>query len=274
MGTDTKQKPKKERPQKYMFDLYRFDEEEEEEEEEGPVPVYTEEDMALRVQKTHDDAFQKGRSEALEESRNSQEQQITKLLNRFSQELKVVVDAEKKRNKKFEQDAIRLAQATFQSLFPAMIAREGLNEIMDVVEKVISEREETAEITIHVSSKLVENMTTRVAEHHVLKSYNITVEEGPNLSHGDCKIKWAHGGAVRSASDIVENMEKEFEKLLGKSDKDDSLNEKTPSKKVVGKDIKDKKDKVAAPAPEEESKAEDAGKDDEPAVNEKGDDNE
>ena len=219
MVTDTKDK----KPKKFMFDLYCFDQEDEDnEEDQGPPLVYTEDDLEKKVAEASEKAFQKGFAQAAEESKNNQEEYIGKLLNKLTQDVKTLYDTEEKRRSKFVQDSIVLAMASFQSLFPAMLEREGQEELQKFMEDVISRHDESSEIRIQVAPDNVENLYQRIKDHPVLKNYMITVIQNDKLGQADCRIQWAHGGAIRNVSEIVKNIESEFRSYLD-PEKDDKI---------------------------------------------------
>ncbi len=203
----------KEKLQRFMFDLNIFDEDyiEEVEEEEPPPPTFSEEEL----EQARKEAFAKGRAEALEESRQSREQYIAQQLEKIASTLPGLFTAEEMREKAYENESVALALMAFRKLFPALNAAQGFEEIKEMLTAVLDSQHQQSEIKIEVEPDAVDGIREHLETiSKRLGTGRFEVSGNEALGTGDCKVAWKDGGAVRDATGLAREIEKQLEQML------------------------------------------------------------
>jgi len=201
---------------KYFFDLHNFDEEHIVEpviDEIPPPPVFNEDDMA----RSRREGFNEGKREGLNEAAASRERQVANLLDKVAQEVGVLFLAEDARMGLYETETVALAKSIFAKLFPALNAREALQETEYMIVQVLEEHRSQPEIRIEVHpdfcADIEAHITTILSKSH--SSGKCLVIGHPDLSPGDCRMSWHSGGAERNVSSLSEKIMKIFDQTLG-----------------------------------------------------------
>lgn len=201
---------------KFFFDMNIFDAPPKEEIVENlppPPPVYSEEELAV----AKDMSFEQGRQQGQKEQVESREQYIAVTLDTIAQNFSKLFAAETIRESIFEKEALRLAIAMLDVLYPSLEDKIGTEEVRKVVEKTLTDHRKTKEIVIKVSAGLkgeIEAMITRIRrdEHDEVLW---RVQEDPGLAAGACSLEWSDGGAVRDSVRTARDIRKNLENLLG-----------------------------------------------------------
>lgn len=209
---DTKEKTRK--PQKFLFDMNCFDEGYVEEviPEEPPPPVFSEQE----VEAARKEGYERGRREAAAEAQASRERHIADLLGTIGKNFRTLFDAETAREGRFEREAVELARTIFTRLFPALNARQGPDEVEEVIATVLESRKEAQEIVIEVHPDYSESIAKRLENTagSLQGGARISVSGNAALGPGDCRMNWNDGGARRDATGIAEEIHRQLEQLL------------------------------------------------------------
>lgn len=204
--------PRKEK--KFFFDNIHFDEPEEEEiiEEEPPPPTFSEEELA----NARKESFELGKRDGLTQAHNSFEKQTEVLLEVIARDIQTLFQEEDARARLYEAEAVRLSDAIFKKLFPVLNERHGLDEIHNVIEKIITDQPEAPEIQLFVAPDFVDKISQHVAENEHISNLpgTISVKADPRLEAGDCRLSWKEGGGLRDISRLSSQIAKEIELLL------------------------------------------------------------
>lgn len=200
-------------PKKFFFDEHIFDEDHEEEieEETPPPPTFSEEELEAAKK----DSYDKGFARASEEAEQSREKFIAEQLEKISKDTATLFSAEQEREKRYESEALRLAMAIFERLFPALNEEKGLDEIRKFIEQVFAANDCPPKIKIIVRPDDVDDIqahTDKLAAH--LKPGQITVAGDETLGAGDCRLLWDNGGAERSANRLAGQIGAYLEEML------------------------------------------------------------
>ncbi len=205
-----------EKDRKFFFDVNIFDappKEEVVEELPPPPPSFSEEELAA----ARDLAFEQGRQKGQRDEKESREQFVAQTLEQIAQNFSHLFAAETLRENIFEREALKLAIASLDLLFPSLNDKIGHAEVMKVVEKTLADHRKTKEITIKVPEGMkgeIENLISRIraAEHEEVLW---RVNEDPSLSPGDCTLEWSDGGAVRDSVRTARDIRRNIEALFG-----------------------------------------------------------
>jgi len=201
---------------KFMFDVHVFDAPPKEEIVEDlppPPPTFSEEELAA----AKDMAFEQGRMQGHKEERESREQYIATLLDTVSQNFSQLFAAETMREIVFEKEALRLAVAALDLLFPSLDEKLGHGEAYKIIEKTLIAHRKTKEITIQVSPGTkgeIEALITRIREgEHEDVSWRVV--EIADMPPGGAVLEWSDGGAVRDSARAAAEVRRQLVALFG-----------------------------------------------------------
>lgn len=205
--------------EKFFFDKNIFDEEDIEEEivEEPPAPTFSEDELEQARKEAADTAYELGMKKGIEDTLNSIEQQTANTLDSVIHQIHPLLEEEAVREKRFEEEVIRLVLIVFTKLFPHLIEAHSQDEISLLVHEALTSQDAQTHIEISVYPSLKEHIVRHVAE--VEKTIG-TVErckviENENISIGSCQIRWQDGGALKNMNIIAEQIITHLQKLLG-----------------------------------------------------------
>ncbi len=198
----------------FFFNMHNFDEEnvtEPVEEEEPPPPTFSEEELATARQA----AYESGRKDALAEAQASTNSKIAALMEQINLSILSLFEKEDERAALYEAEAIRLTQKTLQKLFPVLERNNGLDEILAVIEKTFAEHSAHNDIIIELHEDYADAVAREIKKSlNVPEHATLTVKPLKNIPPSDCTIRWAQGGAQRTASALAENIALYAEQLL------------------------------------------------------------
>ena len=203
---------------KFLFDHHIFDAPEvEEEEDPSLLPIlFTEEQM----EQAKKESYAKGHKDGVEESRISRESHIADILKAIASALPALQKAESARELAYEHEVLSLVLLVVRKILPHFVLREGSNEIFHVLERVLQDVRGQNEILIEVPTGLISEIEAYLQTLHAhQESVRYSVREDDSLRHGDCKVYWRDGGAVRQASALLAEIESSLALLLEDSQK-------------------------------------------------------
>lgn len=202
---------------RYFFDLNNFDEPEVEEVDPDappPPPVFSLEEMIA----ARENSFEDGKNTGLEEARVSREQYIAEQIQRVKESFEGLIAAEKSRDDVFEREVVALCQEIFTKAFPAMNRREGLNEVLSVVHGVLHQHASPGNIQVMVPADEVEEVAARLnVLAKMIEGFDptrLSVEAGPDLQKGSCKVRWKDGSAQRDHKGLADAILSRLEQTL------------------------------------------------------------
>lgn len=199
---------------KFLFDLNIFDDdyvEEPEEPEEPPPPVFSEEELEV----ARKEGYERGVKEATDREKGSREQFIAGQIEMLAQNFPKIFEAEKERERRFEEDALHLALCMLRKLFPLYNERFGFGEVLDVVSETLSSYEKTSVVKIEVSPDISEDLGKHLAG--IISQYGeerVEIVSAEDVVVGNCRVSWKDGGAVRNVTALAREIEESIEKLL------------------------------------------------------------
>lgn len=203
---------------KFLFDVNIFDAPPKEEIDENlppPPPTFSEEELAA----AKDIAFEQGRQQGQKEQTESREQHVAQLLGAIAENFSRLFAAETLRENIFEKEALKLAIASLDVLYPTLNEKLGHGEVHKIIEQTLTAHRKTKTIVINVPIGLkseIEVLITRIrANEHEAVLWQVT--EDPNLGFGDCTLEWSDGGAVRDSVRTARDIRRNIEALLGVS---------------------------------------------------------
>lgn len=202
---------------KFMFDVHNFDEREEDDadfEEEAPPPPppsFSQEELeAARIA-----AYEQGKSDGLAEALNSFEMQVTDTLAIIRDNFSILFDAEDRRNRIFEKEAVELCQAVFAKAFPVMNEQFGMDGVKQAVSHILETVREQPEVVIDVPPAYVERVQAHIdGLLHLADGPRCTIRANAALQDGECRMAWTNGSAIRNPAALAEQIQERIEHLL------------------------------------------------------------
>lgn len=204
----------KKKTNKFLFDLNIFDEDFEEEVQEEdvppPPPTFSEEELEAARR----EGYERGRKDALEESARSREQYVASQLEEITRKLPALFEAERQRERRYEDEAVIVATLAFRKTFPALNARHGLDEVLAVIRDTLRGLEGRKKIVIEVATDAADGVDERLADIASGMALDIEIRGAGDLSDGGCRLRWEDGGAVRDADSIARAIEDRIQTTL------------------------------------------------------------
>lgn len=196
------------RNKKFLFDVHNFDEPQPEEEEEYVEPTYSEEELNSARQEGH----KAGREEALEEARISRDKKNSELLETIAAHLEKLLAQEDRRAASYETEAVALSTEIFNHTFPALNAALGPQEIVKLIQKVLTEHEDQEGIEVNLNPEETEAVQNHLKD--LPHAHRLKIRAGEEIEHGGCDIRWPDGGARRTPVQQADEIRSALERLL------------------------------------------------------------
>jgi flagellar assembly protein FliH len=198
--------------EKYFFNANIFDEDRiDDANAEPPPPVFSEAELDAAKQKS----LQEGRRVAAEEAKASREQFIAQLLQKIEQDLPTLFAAEQKRERTYEQEAVRLTLYLFEKLFPLYNEKQGFAELKDAMTHVLRRQENQKQITVVVAPSCAKEIEKHIATlGFSAPGREFTVKGDETLAEGAFRLSWSDGGAVRDSEALAEEIKASLQQVL------------------------------------------------------------
>ena len=210
----------KNKPQKFLFGLNIFDEPEEDEADAvAPPPTYSQEELDEAVRQAASKAHAEGRKEAFKEAGESLDRQVADVLEAIASNIGSLAEAEHNRERKYEQESVRLSLAVFKKIFPRIHEKYGFEELSHILEKTITHQEVQSKIVIEVPAIAQSGVQGFIekAFPSPAQAQKLTVIANEKLPHGSCNLTWSDGGAIRDTQAIADEITRLMEEALAGS---------------------------------------------------------
>lgn len=245
--------------EKFLFHMNNFDEGLLEDEG-PPAPVFSE----AELEQAKSVAYEKGRAEALQESKTSRAQAVAETLEKIAAAGNNLFGQEKQREMHFQQDALALCLGALRRVFPIYNKHHGFGEIQAQIESILQSHNGKSALQIHVAEDYVEGIegfVAKIVEKNDALSFKVIGDD--TLHDGAVQMSWADGGAVRDTTKMAEQIENALQEVLAGSpanrhdgvenNSDDAL---TASEGAPENDAQDKiQDNMTAEPPEAEAQS-------------------
>lgn len=187
-------------------------EEPEVEEEEEQAPTFSEEELeAARTE-----GFAAGKEEGRKEAAEATEQRLLETVEATCQELAQIFNAQAEANQEIAKEMIEISTVIAKKMFPDLNARNALGEVERVVQDTLKAITDEPRAQIMVHTDLREPLTERLAAMTQRAGFEGKVFVNPDttVKHGDCRVEWSHGAAVRDSETMLELIDEIIERNL------------------------------------------------------------
>jgi hypothetical protein len=190
---------------KFLFDLNDFDEEavaKKLAEEEPPLPSFSEEEL----EQEKAEAFQKGRLNGIDEERNNILEKTHNTLTDFPRALNDLLAQETQRQEQFINDSIAMTLDALKKSFPNIYDLSHVNDLKTALTKYLKHEIDGNSLLITVNEELRKPIEEHIQQLGVDNADKIQVKGAKDLASGHMNIKWDHGGAIWSPTNIHEKI--------------------------------------------------------------------
>lgn len=120
-----------------------------------------------------------------------------------------------------EAEAVEVALSISRKLAPALIAREPLAEIEQLVTQVLTQVRSAPHVVVRIGDDLIEPASARLLKLAEERGYSgrLVLLPQPDLAADDCLIEWADGGVVRDRAAIEDRITEAVARYLGRTAK-------------------------------------------------------
>jgi flagellar assembly protein FliH len=212
---------------KYMFDLdfgpppanrpkaaepsedsYQADDEP----EPPPPPSFTEEDLQV----VREAAYEEGHRNGVAEANETQQALLAASLERVSNALAMLDNAQADANDANQRVAARVAMAVLKKVLPAACEQNAFEEIVRTVHECLGHVLDEPRIIVRVDSALVDPMRERLEQTAVEHGFEgrVVVQADPRVGIGDCRVEWTDGGAERDQARLIADIETAVNRAL------------------------------------------------------------
>jgi len=228
--------------EKFFFHMNVFDEDIEEEEEEieedlpPPPPTFSEEELEAARQ----EGYARGHAEATKEQQESRSKFVADTLNTIASQIQTLFDAEEKREKTFETEALTLSIAVLEQILPYYLHEHGFDDLKDHLKGIIADGHGHGEILVEVAPDMTDAITAfmgKLAEKHSDLRFKVKGHE--SLSECAVQLSWNDGGAFYDANAMAEQALAKMKEVLSDG-VDEALPEGLAEDQPNGHDESDK----------------------------------
>lgn len=186
--------------------------EHEPEPEPEPAPVFSEDQMRY----AREEEYQKGYSQGLEEARQSVDNTVAGLVKQMMVQVDALLAAEQENRVRMQHVAIQTVVASIKKLWPSVVARAGLDTVLETVQQALESNAEETRLVIRVHDTMLDPVINRLPEIQEQKAFagKIIVLSDPAVGTGDCKVEWADGGMERLGRDLSAQLDHAVERIL------------------------------------------------------------
>ncbi|NDE90226.1 MAG: hypothetical protein EB059_03685 [Alphaproteobacteria bacterium] len=185
-------------PQRFMFDT-SFDLEALKAVQEKKAPtVFSEEEMALAKEQSHDQGFVAGKEAAMRDLKNHQHEILANIQLIFER----MADEVWKGSAEKKQASGEIALAIARKIIPDFIRKNGVQEITAAVESCVTDMINEPRMVLRISDAQFDDVSREINALTARIGYagKMIILADSTLTENDCRLEWADGGMERSVN--------------------------------------------------------------------------
>lgn len=170
-----------------------------------PPPTFSEEELAAAREEAHKEGF----AAAMGEAESATERLISLSLSAIAAQMQQVEKRQAEANAERVADSINVARTIIKKMFPELVQKAGLDEIIGVIEDCVSKIDKPIRVVVRVFPEAVEPLRARIDETAKNAGFEgkMIVSGDPRIAPGDCRIEWGEGGAERDVGRIADEID-------------------------------------------------------------------
>lgn len=183
------------------------------EDEKPPEPTFN----AQQLEEARLQGYREGRLAGNEEATSSSEAEIARLVTDIAGRLPALCAAQAEANDRLQRDGATLMAAIARKILPAMVERNGLDEIEALLATCLRTLIDQPKIVVRVGARHSENIATHLADAAAASGFDgrFMVEADDTMGPSDCRISWQSGGLERRAEAIWQQVDAAVGRYLG-----------------------------------------------------------
>lgn len=161
-----------------------------------PKPLYTDDDLAAARREGQEAGFRMGQEQAARQI----DAQVATTLAAAAERLGGLERAMQASVEQIKADATQVALAAAGKLAPALIERQPLDELMQMVSDCLRQMPAEPRVVIRVADPLVDALQAHVQDMAAGIGFagQLVLLGEDDIAIGDCRVEWADGGAERN----------------------------------------------------------------------------
>lgn len=186
-----------------------------------PPPTFSEEELARARQNAYAEGHAKGDAEGYERGRaeieDSNQTAVADALVRLADGVEQLLADRDTLNAERTGQPARIALAVVEKLFPVTLGRHGAQELEEFVAACLAEAVDEARLTVRINDGLADELRPVIGELATQRGFagRLVVMGDSALGPSDARIEWAEGGAERNTRQLLADIERAAERLLG-----------------------------------------------------------
>ncbi|WP_421781103.1 hypothetical protein [Kiloniella litopenaei] len=179
--------------------------------EEAPLPegAISAENLELEKQTAYAEGFAAGQIDAQNHADETANAQISQSINQITQQLQVLQTAQQSQVQDLQSVSMEVVLTAIKKLFPSLVDNTSLDEIILVFRECLDRLPQEPRLVIRVSDTTLDDVQEKleqVAKQSGFNGHLVFLSE-PGMMAGDVRVEWAEGGAERTATELLEEIE-------------------------------------------------------------------
>ncbi|MDD7910149.1 MULTISPECIES: FliH/SctL family protein [Pseudovibrio] len=194
---------------RFLFDTSEKEAEAQQALAEPAEPTITMSEHAALLRQAEEQAFERGRAEAITGMEAQEEGRRTAIAQDIAVALKDLIERVEQVSKEQEKGAVALCFLIARRLCAHLVAREPLGEVVALMNECLKPLRRVPTISIEVPEQDAPALEKMLGEIAGVNGYTgrIHVSGKPGLMRGDCRIEWPEGGIIRDRRKTNEHIE-------------------------------------------------------------------
>jgi flagellar assembly protein FliH len=178
----------------------------------APQLLYTENDL----ESAKAEAFQRGQTHGLDESKKALEKVLVDLVDRALQVVHSLLQQETQRDVVAKEIALKSSLSVIRRFWPQLLQMHSLETIERTLRDTLATNNDETRIVLRVHDSLLDSVIQRLPHIKEQEAFNgkIIVIADDAVLPGDCKVEWADGGLEKLGQSLSIKLEEVFTRLI------------------------------------------------------------
>ncbi|WP_120496203.1 FliH/SctL family protein [Kiloniella sp. EL199] len=173
---------------------------------EGAVSL---EDLEAEKQAAYAEGFAAGQIDAQNHATETAEALLAQSINQMSQQLQTLQTTQQSQVQELQNVSMEVALTAVKKLFPSLVNNTSLDEIILVFRECLDRLPQEPRLVIRVSDRTLDDVQKKLEEVAKQSGFNgnLVFLSEPGMPAGDVRVEWAEGGAERTATELLQEIE-------------------------------------------------------------------
>lgn len=179
--------------------------------EEVPLPegAVSAENLELEKQAAYAEGFAAGQIDAQNHADETANALIAQSINLITEQLQGLQTVQQSQVQELQSVSMEVVLTALKKLFPSLVNNTSLDEIILVFRECLDRLPQEPRLVIRVSDTTLDDVQDKLE--HVAKQSgfngNLVFLSEPGMMAGDVRVEWAEGGAERTATELLQEIE-------------------------------------------------------------------